>query len=259
MLMNTQSTMPVREAPSVAFRPPPGLPPPAGMLVVSPPPGLGFPLESALPAPAAQVRPSWTSPAAAVQLPRLLGSGFAPNFSKEDKQARVADPDDAIETGSSDCSTADTADSPEAEGAASREHSSSSLSLCGTCSPVEVLSLEAALSAPTPKGSEVYEPGLLLLKEAQQVPMKVLHLADSIKEPGFICAACPSIGSAGHALGICKPCDFVHRGSCRTGAACKFCHLCGPEENKQRKKEKRATIRSVKRWNNAVTGIQWQR
>mmetsp|Transcript_36126 Transcript_36126/g.93195 ORF Transcript_36126/g.93195 Transcript_36126/m.93195 type:complete len:262 (-) Transcript_36126:454-1239(-) len=52
-------------------------------------------------------------------------------------------------------------------------------------------------------------------------------------------ASCPSVGSAGHHLGLCKPCDFVHRKSCYSGASCKFCHLCGLTENRRHKKENR--------------------
>lgn len=59
--------------------------------------------------------------------------------------------------------------------------------------------------------------------------------------------ACPSVGSAPHHLGLCKPCNFVHRNRCSSGAACKFCHLCGPEECQRRKKEKQAMMRVMKR------------
>merc|ERR1719203_2493021 len=50
---------------------------------------------------------------------------------------------------------------------------------------------------------------------------------------------CPSVGSAGHHLGLCKPCDFIHRGFCRIGADCKFCHLCDAGASRQRKRQKR--------------------
>jgi len=49
----------------------------------------------------------------------------------------------------------------------------------------------------------------------------------------------PSLGSAEHALGKCKPCAFVHRPvGCADGQACSFCHLCEPGERKRRQKEK---------------------
>jgi len=70
----------------------------------------------------------------------------------------------------------------------------------------------------------------------------VLNLCDAIAgRIAFQCtAACPSLGSAGHHLGNCRPCDFAARGAdCRAGMACQFCHLCGPEERKQRKAQRR--------------------
>merc|ERR1712218_412272 len=58
---------------------------------------------------------------------------------------------------------------------------------------------------------------------------------------------CPSVGSAGHNRGLCTPCDFaIRRGGCKTGAACKFCHLCDFEENKCHRQEKRKLIRAMK-------------
>lgn len=46
----------------------------------------------------------------------------------------------------------------------------------------------------------------------------------------------PTRGSNGHGLGLCKPCAFVFKGGCNSGADCKFCHLCPPDEKKIRKK-----------------------
>jgi len=46
----------------------------------------------------------------------------------------------------------------------------------------------------------------------------------------------PTEGSLLHNNG-CKPCVFLHKeGGCKTGSACKFCHLCQPDEKKIRKK-----------------------
>eukprot|EP00440_Ansanella_granifera_P032476 gb/GFBE01035237.1/.p1 GENE.gb/GFBE01035237.1/~~gb/GFBE01035237.1/.p1 ORF type:complete len:194 (+),score=34.89 gb/GFBE01035237.1/:1-582(+) len=68
-------------------------------------------------------------------------------------------------------------------------------------------------------------------------------------------AQCPSIGSAGHGLGFCKPCDFMHRGGCRSGYSCQFCHLCPAGENRRRKKEKRANRHvSTEMWNRTAGG-----
>lgn len=48
----------------------------------------------------------------------------------------------------------------------------------------------------------------------------------------------PSIGSAGHAVGRCKPCAFFHTVGCGNAVACTFCHLCESGEKKRRRKEK---------------------
>jgi len=58
----------------------------------------------------------------------------------------------------------------------------------------------------------------------------------------------PSLGSVHHHLGLCKPCDFVGRGlECRSGADCRFCHLCGPAERRQRKAQRRKCVRALAR------------
>jgi hypothetical protein len=59
---------------------------------------------------------------------------------------------------------------------------------------------------------------------------------------------CPSFGSVYHHIGLCKPCDFVGRGlECRSGAECRFCHVCGPTERKQRKAQRRKNVRALGR------------
>lgn len=58
----------------------------------------------------------------------------------------------------------------------------------------------------------------------------------------------PNLGSAGHALGDCKPCAFLHSKSgqgCSSGALCKFCHLCAPGEKKRRQKERKQDLRQA--------------
>jgi hypothetical protein len=50
----------------------------------------------------------------------------------------------------------------------------------------------------------------------------------------------PSAGSAGHELGDCKPCAFVHKTrGCSLAAECPFCHLCDSGEKKKRQREKK--------------------
>jgi len=49
----------------------------------------------------------------------------------------------------------------------------------------------------------------------------------------------PSIGSVGHGVGgSCKPCAFFHKKGCSNKEACDFCHLCGADELKRRRREK---------------------
>jgi len=48
----------------------------------------------------------------------------------------------------------------------------------------------------------------------------------------------PTLGSALHESGRCKPCAFVHTKGCASGESCAFCHLCGPEEKKRRQKDR---------------------
>jgi len=57
----------------------------------------------------------------------------------------------------------------------------------------------------------------------------------------------PSVGSAGHRQGTCKPCVFVAKRGCKSGRACGFCHLCEPGEKKRRQKEKRALFGALRR------------
>mmetsp|Transcript_20194 Transcript_20194/g.47275 ORF Transcript_20194/g.47275 Transcript_20194/m.47275 type:complete len:264 (-) Transcript_20194:202-993(-) len=66
--------------------------------------------------------------------------------------------------------------------------------------------------------------------DADGQPLMVLELASAIERD------LPSVGSAFHAAGTCKPCAFVHRKGCSTGKACQFCHLCDPSSSRRRKK-----------------------
>lgn len=58
-----------------------------------------------------------------------------------------------------------------------------------------------------------------------------------------MCSPCcdpfPSIGSALHGSGMCKPCGWFWKESgCENGEGCLHCHLCPPGEKKARKKGK---------------------
>jgi hypothetical protein len=71
-----------------------------------------------------------------------------------------------------------------------------------------------------------------------------LRLQDAFVEPEV---DAPTIGSRSHRLGTCQPCAFVYKEEgCKAGAECKFCHLCGPDARKQRKKEKQQVVRNLR-------------
>jgi hypothetical protein len=101
--------------------------------------------------------------------------------------------------------------------------------------------------------ASVYEPGRILHSEAAGAPetnRPTLLLANALTEPVVPPPPPPpiaSVGSAGHLLGLCKPCDFASRfgNGCRAGDACKFCHLCGPVNLRKSKRMRRALARAA--------------
>jgi len=105
-------------------------------------------------------------------------------------------------------------------------------------------SLWAAEPEPAPQAAPVELP-------PRNRPCMVLSLADVLGEPELGSPEFPSIGSAGHRLGTCKPCAFLERG-CSSGVNCNFCHSCEPTEKKRRRKEKAAYIRSLRRASNVM-------
>lgn len=83
--------------------------------------------------------------------------------------------------------------------------------------------------------------------DSEQRP-RVLMLSEALPSgPVLGSHNLPTMGSAGHHLGKCKPCAFFHTRICESGADCKFCHLCLPDEKRRRKKEKQAFYREVRR------------
>jgi len=70
-------------------------------------------------------------------------------------------------------------------------------------------------------------------------PVVRVSLADALPEPELGTPDMPTMGSAGHRMGTCKPCAFLHTKGCHSGKDCTFCHLCNPGEKKRRQKEKK--------------------
>jgi len=84
----------------------------------------------------------------------------------------------------------------------------------------------------------------------------ILRLADTLAEPVLGSAEMPTMGSAGHRLGQCKPCAFVYREEgCTNGVDCPFCHLCDSSEKKRRQKEKRTVFRMQRALTKGLNGL----
>mmetsp|Transcript_68123 Transcript_68123/g.120243 ORF Transcript_68123/g.120243 Transcript_68123/m.120243 type:complete len:401 (-) Transcript_68123:393-1595(-) len=70
-----------------------------------------------------------------------------------------------------------------------------------------------------------------------------LRISEALPESSLGSAEMPTVGSAGHHLGNCKPCAFAYTKGCGGGVSCQFCHLCAPGEKKRRQKLKHAVAR----------------
>merc|ERR1712157_641186 len=74
----------------------------------------------------------------------------------------------------------------------------------------------------------------------QPVPA-VLELASMLEAtPMLGSPELPTVGSAQHRLGECKPCAFFWKpAGCSNGVDCVYCHLCDAHEKKRRQKGRR--------------------
>lgn len=83
---------------------------------------------------------------------------------------------------------------------------------------------------------------------AKPVPKapEVLELSSMLDAmPNVGSAGVPTIGSAKHHLGECKPCAFYWKpAGCGNGVDCTFCHLCDASEKKRRQKQKKALLKA---------------
>lgn len=90
--------------------------------------------------------------------------------------------------------------------------------------PTQAPTLAKDLQAPSIPPPPAQAPTLLLLKRGG--------------------SSLPSLGSADHCMGTCKPCAFFHAKGCTQGVDCSYCHLCDAGEKKRRAKVKRDFLRS---------------
>lgn len=99
-------------------------------------------------------------------------------------------------------------------------------------------------TAPLFEHSAMPPPPMATLVPIDSEP-QVLHLSEALSVPS-VDTGIPTIGSAGHMSGTCKPCAFLHTKGCNNGFACSFCHLCDAGEKQRRKKEKKEVLRDVR-------------
>lgn len=71
---------------------------------------------------------------------------------------------------------------------------------------------------------------------------QILRLSEALSEPALGSPELPTVGSAAHYCGNCKPCAHVEMKQCKNGINCSFCHLCPPGELKRRQKAKRSSM-----------------
>merc|ERR1712048_76565 len=102
---------------------------------------------------------------------------------------------------------------------------------CGLPPPPMSWAPALTQSAVPPPPPPAFSPGRPILQLSLS---QMLSEVDTI-ETSFL----PSEGSAYHHTGGCKPCAFFHTKGCDNGAACSFCHLCGPDEKRRRNVEKK--------------------
>jgi hypothetical protein len=68
-------------------------------------------------------------------------------------------------------------------------------------------------------------------------------------------AELPTVGSAAHRFGNCKPCAFVHTKGCENGVDCPYCHICRPGEKKRRQRDKLERRRELLRWQETMAQV----
>lgn len=82
----------------------------------------------------------------------------------------------------------------------------------------------------------------------QQHAPRVLMLSEALPGPAaFGSYDLPTVGSAGHHNGTCKPCAFLYTKGCENGVDCPFCHLCPVDEKRRRQKDKHAAFREMRK------------
>merc|ERR1719217_592624 len=99
----------------------------------------------------------------------------------------------------------------------------------------ETTSEQDAKESPLPLDSCLPEPETKQKALSQPKLIKAVHAEFSKLDTA---AELPSIGSAMHYIGMCKPCIFLHgKKGCENGSRCLHCHSCTARETKKRRKQ----------------------
>jgi len=99
---------------------------------------------------------------------------------------------------------------------------------------------QAPASLPLPSQEPILGP----IPQLPKTPAPIVALSDSPLGPQLGSPWLPTVGSANHQQGVCRPCAFVHTRGCFHGVECTYCHLCGPggayaPTGKKKKKKKK--------------------
>eukprot|EP00929_Paragymnodinium_shiwhaense_P061717 TRINITY_DN3084_c0_g1_i2.p1 TRINITY_DN3084_c0_g1~~TRINITY_DN3084_c0_g1_i2.p1 ORF type:complete len:384 (+),score=71.73 TRINITY_DN3084_c0_g1_i2:83-1234(+) len=95
-------------------------------------------------------------------------------------------------------------------------------------------------------------PTLLMQAPAPPAPaMKQVLQLDQVlpvsAKPLLGSSEMPTVGSAVHGTGECRPCAFFWKPQgCGNGVNCSFCHLCDSGEKKRRAKDKKVALRMIR-------------
>jgi hypothetical protein len=100
----------------------------------------------------------------------------------------------------------------------------------------------------TPEVSPPFSPRTMLLSMDFSSVVSASGYSEEIVGSAYeeAVAALPTVGSARHLVGKCKPCAFAFKEGCESGASCEFCHLCPPGEKKRRKKHRKEVARHTR-------------
>jgi hypothetical protein len=115
--------------------------------------------------------------------------------------------------------------------------------------PVQFATMEASFPPPPCNPPVVNASVMPMLVPPPPPPFEmalvapVLRLSEALPPPELGGPLLPSIGSAGHHTGACKPCTFFHTRGCENKEKCEFCHLCRPGEKKKRLRAEKAVKR----------------